>query len=162
MAISLRTFTLLKDLPVYNEQAGEILGRITDICITNDGKVSGFLVKGKGLFEKNRLIPIECISSIGNDGVMVANGEMLERLDGESEKTTYFLHSHHGLFQKPILTSEGEKLGLLEDVYFTEELGTIIGYEITDGFFADITEGKKVVKTKQPITVGEDVIVIDI
>ncbi|MCH1627681.1 PRC-barrel domain-containing protein [Ferdinandcohnia quinoae] len=158
----MRTFTLLKDLPVYDEQAGKLLGRVSDICITNEGKVSGLLVKGKGFFEKNRLAPIECISSFGNDGVMVSDKGMLEQLDDESEKTTYFLHSHHGLFQKPILTSEGEKLGLLEDVYFTEEMGTIIGYEITDGFFADITEGKKVVKAKQPFTVGEDVIVIDL
>lgn len=39
------------------------------------------------------------------------------------------------------MSNEGKKLGLLEDVYFMEEVGTIVGYELTDGFFSDITEG---------------------
>ncbi|MFS0861672.1 PRC-barrel domain-containing protein [Fredinandcohnia sp. 179-A 10B2 NHS] len=158
----MRTFTLLKDLPVYDEKAGKVLGKVSDICITSDGKVSALIMKGMGLFERDRLVPIECISSFGDDGVMVSNREQLQRLDNEAEIPTYFLHSHHGLFRKPMLSSEGEKLGLLEDVYFTEELGTIIGYEVTDGFFADITEGKKVVKSTQPLTIGEDVIVVDV
>ncbi|MFT4412744.1 PRC-barrel domain-containing protein [Fredinandcohnia humi] len=156
----MRTFMLLKDLPVYDEKAGKILGRVSDICITSDGKVSALLIKGKGLFERDRVVPIESISSFGKDGVMVSDYRLVEKVNHEADRPTYFLHSHHGLFRKPILSSEGEKLGLLEDVYFTEEVGTIIGYEVTDGFFADITEGKKVVKTEQPLKIGEDVIVV--
>lgn len=160
--ISLRTYSLLKDLPVFDEKEGKILGKVSDICISHEGNVSALVMKGKGLFERDRLVPIDCISSFGKDGVMVSDCMKLERLDQKADSPTYFLHSHQGLFRKPIMTSEGEKLGLLEDVYFTEELGTIIGYEVTDGFFADITEGKKVVKSNQPLTIGEDVIVVDI
>ncbi|MEH7236134.1 PRC-barrel domain-containing protein [Bacillus sp. JJ1562] len=156
----MRTFSLLKDLPVYDENSAEILGRIADLCITSDGKVSALIMKGKGLFERDRVVPIQCVSSIGDDGIMVSDVQMLERLDNEADTPTYFLHTHHGLFRKPLLSSEGQKLGLLEDVYFTEEVGTIIGYEVTDGFFADITEGKKVVKTEKPLKIGEDVIVV--
>jgi len=93
---------------------------------------------------------------------MVSDRSLLELLDNEADTPTYFLHTHHGLFRKPLLSSEGQKLGLLEDVYFTEEVGTIIGYEVTDGFFADITEGKKVIKTNEPLKIGEDVIVVSI
>lgn len=162
MAISLRTFSLLKDLPVYDESSAEVLGRIADLCITSDGKVNALIMKGKGLFERDRVVPIQSISSIGDDGIMVSNKMLLESMDNEADIPTYFLHTHHGLFRKPLLSSEGQKLGLLEDVYFSEEVGTIIGYEVTDGFFADITEGKKVVKTNKPLKVGEDVIVVSI
>ncbi|WP_010678235.1 PRC-barrel domain-containing protein [Bacillus timonensis] len=158
----MRTFSLLKDLPVYDETSAEVLGRVSDLCITSDGKVNALIMKGKGLFERDRVVPIQSISSIGDDGVMVTDKTLLERMDNESDTPTYFLHTHHGLFRKPLLSSEGQKLGLLEDVYFSEEVGTIIGYEVTDGFFADITEGKKVVKTTQPIKIGEDVIVVSI
>jgi len=158
----LRTFSLLKDLPVYDEKSAEELGRVSDLCITSDGKVNALILKGKGLFERDRVVPIESISSIGDDGVMVSDRSLLELLDNEADTPTYFLHTHHGLFRKPLLSSEGQKLGLLEDVYFTEEVGTIIGYEVTDGFFADITEGKKVIKTNEPLKIGEDVIVVSI
>ncbi|WP_449537082.1 PRC-barrel domain-containing protein [Ferdinandcohnia sp. Marseille-Q9671] len=158
----MRTFTLLKDLPVYDENSAEILGRVSDLCITPNGKVSALIMQGKGLFDKYRVVPIESISSLGDDGVMVSDRQLIERLDNEAQAPTYFLHTHHGLFRKPILSKDGVKLGLLEDVYFSEELGTIIGYEITDGFFADITEGKKVVKTNQPLKISEDVIVVDV
>ena len=46
-----------------------------------------------------------------------------------------------------MISKEGERLGLLEDVYFLEEVGTIVGYELSDGFFSDIMEGKRVIKT---------------
>ena len=46
-----------------------------------------------------------------------------------------------------MISEEGEPLGFLKDVYFQEEVGTIVGYEITDGFFSDITEGKQVIKS---------------
>ncbi len=153
---------MLKDLPIYDENSAEILGRVSDLCITSDGKVNALIMKGKGLFERDRVVPIQSISSIGNDAVMVSDQSLIERLDNEADTPTYFLHTHHGLFRKPLLSAEGQKLGLLEDVYFTEELGTIIGYEVTDGFFADITEGKKVVKTEKPLKIGEDVIVVSI
>ena len=63
---------------------------------------------------------------------------------------------------RPLLTSEGEKLGLVEDVYFMEELGTIVGYEVTEGLIADIKEGRKVVKTEHPLTIGKDILVIQL
>lgn len=161
MASSLRTLSLLKGLPVYNEKTGKILGQVVDLCINNSGQVDSLLLDGKGMFQRDRLIPLNQISSFGTDGVMVTcEIEALPIV--HTNKAIHFLNSHHGLFRKPVLTAEGEKLGLLEDVYFQEEMGTIIGYEITDGFFADITEGKKVVKTKRPITVGKDVIVVDV
>ena len=54
-----------------------------------------------------------------------------------------------------MLTAEGEKLGLLEDVYFMEELGTIIGYEVTEGLVADLVEGRRVVKTNASLTIAD-------
>ncbi len=57
---------------------------------------------------------------------------------------------------------EGEKLGIVEDVYFQEELGTIVGYECTDGFFSDLKEGKRVVKTDEPPAIGKDTIIVNV
>jgi uncharacterized protein YrrD len=53
-----------------------------------------------------------------------------------------------------LLTAEGEKLGLLEDVYFLEEVGTIVGYEVTEGLVADLVEGRRVVKSNSKLTIA--------
>ena len=42
-------------------------------------------------------------------------------------------------------------------------MDTIEAYELTDGFFADIAEGKKVVKASgEPLSIGKDAIVIEL
>jgi uncharacterized protein YrrD len=158
--ISLRTFSLLKGQQVYEEKSGKILGQVYDLCLNETGKVTALLMDSKGMFQRDRMIPIENVTAFGKDGIMVESDRELQPIT--KEKTNHTLYSHHGLYRKPLLTSEGEKLGLIEDVYFQEELGTIIGYEVTDGFFADITEGKKVVKTTEPLTIGKDVIVVNV
>ncbi len=43
-----------------------------------------------------------------------------------------------------------------------EEVGTIIGYELSDGFFSDIMEGKQVIKADQPPAIGKDAIIVDV
>lgn len=52
----------------------------------------------------------------------------------------------------------GEELGLLQDVYFKEKMGTIIAYETTDGFFSEST----VIKSKQPPALGKDTIIVSV
>ena len=61
-----------------------------------------------------------------------------------------------------MITKEGERLGFLEDVYFMEEVGTIIGYELSDGFFSDIMEGKRVIRADQPPAIGKDAIIVNV
>ncbi|MFC4320890.1 PRC-barrel domain-containing protein [Litchfieldia salsa] len=156
----MRTFSLLKGQPIYQSDKGKIIGHVSDICLNEYGSIVGILMDSKGLFQRDRLIPVESISSFGNDGIMIDSHVELKPIPKDA--STHFLYSHHGLFRKPVITSEGEKLGLLEDVYFMEEVGTIIGYELTDGFFADITEGKKVIKTTEPLTIGEEVLVVQV
>ena len=156
----MRTFSLLKGLSVFDRHSGNILGEVSDLCITNDGKIKGLIMDGKGLFKRDRMIPLKNVFSFGRDGIMIDS--QLELLPVKNMKVTRYFHTHQGLHGKPLLTAEGEKLGLFEDVYFQEELGTIIGYEVTDGFFADITEGKKVIKTCEPLTIGKDVIVVNV
>ena len=36
-----------------------------------------------------------------------------------------------------LFSEQGEELGLLQDVYFMEKMGTIVAYETTDGFFSE-------------------------
>lgn len=155
----LRTFSLLKGLPVIEIKSGAKLGEVSDLRITADGLVKGLLVKKGALLKKTFLIDIDDVSSFGWDGVMIEEQSFLK---SEKNADDYTFESENSLVGKVMMTREGEKLGLLEDVYFQEEVGTIIGYELSDGFFSDILEGKRVIKTDMPPAIGKDTIIVNV
>lgn len=158
----MRTFSSIKELPVYDKGTGKQLGRVLDLSFDKKGIVNGLMIDTKGLLKKNKLIPFSEIASFGKDGVMLSSEPIVKRTKEKLNKAYFLQNGHDRIIGKPLVTTEGEKLGLVEDVYFQEELGTIIGYEVTDGFFADMTEGRKVYQSKKPLTIGESILIVDL
>lgn len=155
----MRTFSLVKGQPVFNRQNGTKIGEVCDLWITDTGVVKGLLIKNGSFFKQTAFLSIEKVSSFGSDGIMVDGSSQLEKLKIVPE---YTLAHHKSLVGKMLFSKEGDALGILEDVYFQEELGTIVGYEVTDGFFTDITEGKQVINTQMPPAIGKDAIIVDV
>ncbi|MBP2240526.1 uncharacterized protein YrrD [Cytobacillus eiseniae] len=155
----MRTFSLLKGLPVINIQNGMRMGDVCDIRISGNGIVTGLLVRKGALLKRTSLIDVRDVYSFGWDGVMIEDPSVLKPIKKSSE---YTFQSQNRLTGKMLMTKEGERLGLVEDVYFHEELGTIIGYELSDGFFSDMLEGKRVVKTEVPPAIGKDTIIVNV
>jgi uncharacterized protein YrrD len=156
---TLRTFSLLKGQPVFECSIGAKIGEVTDLCITNEGVVKGLMVKKGAFFKQTYFLDIRDVASFGWDGVMIEDDDSLERLKTTPE---YTLNHQHSLNGKMMISKSGESLGLLQDVYFHEELGTIVGYEITDGFFSDITDGKQIIHSEKPPAIGKDAIIVDV
>jgi len=155
----LRTFSLLKGQPVFETRSGTRIGEISDLCISGTGKVNGLLVKKGVFFKQTFFLDIQKVAAFGWDGVMVEDTKQLQKLKKNPEYTFNHQHSIDGML---MLTKSGESLGLLKDVYFQEEVGTIVGYEITDGFFSEITEGKQVIQSGKPLAIGKDAIIVDV
>jgi uncharacterized protein YrrD len=155
----LRTFSLVKGLPVYELKSGSKLGEVSDVSISRDGKIKGLLLKKSALFKRNKFVDLHNIASFGWDGIMVQADLVLEPIHSPPDFT---LEHQNSLSGKMVMSTEGERLGLVEDVYFLEEMGTIVGYECTDGFFSDIKEGKRVVKTVEPPAIGKDTIIVNV
>ncbi|AZU63448.1 PRC-barrel domain-containing protein [Neobacillus mesonae] len=153
----MRTFSLLKGQPVFETKSGRKIGEVTDLFLSTTGTVEGLLVKKGVFFKQSCFLDIQNVSSFGWDGVMIDDENALEKQKEGSEYTS--AHSIEGMM---MLSKSGNSLGLLKDVYFQEELGTIVGYEITDGFFSDIMEGKQVIHTREPLTIGKDAIIVDV
>lgn len=155
----MRTFSLLKGKPVF-DNGGELIGEVCDICIGEDGLVTDLLLLGKGLIGKKYRLPIQSVTSFGNDGVMIDSKNNLVKYYELHDEFT--MHHNQPLAKKNTLSQQGDILGLLDDVYFMEEVGTIVGYELTDGFFSDITEGKRVIRTAHPPKIGKDAMIVSV
>lgn len=145
---------------VMDKTSGNVIGKVTDFCVCEPGQVKGILVDEKGIFNRTKFLPFENIHGFGDFEVMVENYQLFPIVKNEQGQV-YFEH-YHGLKGKVFLTEEGNKLGLLDDVYFEEKLGTIVGYEVTDGFFADIAEGKKIISYPSDLVIGKDAVVVTV
>lgn len=152
----MRTFSHLKGSDVYDRN-GDLLGSVWDVSISADGKVNGLLLKTKSLTGKKMLLPMKHVT-FGKDCMIVHNKDDLKKYKENEDE--YTMSSYQPIMRKNILSAEGKQLGKLNDVYFLEELGTIIGYELTDGFFSDMTEGKQMIPIERPPKIGKDAIII--
>ncbi|MDP4083406.1 MAG: PRC-barrel domain-containing protein [Bacillota bacterium] len=155
----MRTFSLLRGLPVYDQTSGSIVGEVFDLSVTKAGLVNALLIKKGSLFKQTFFLSIDKVTSFGADGVMIDDPKQIVKLKTIPD---YTFATNNAISGKMLLSKSGDSLGLLEDVYFQEEVGTIVGYEVTDGFFTDISEGKHVFKTNTPPRIGKDAIIVDV
>ncbi|MCT8139562.1 PRC-barrel domain-containing protein [Anaerobacillus sp. CMMVII] len=157
----MRTFSVLNGLPVISLTGGKEIGKVIDLLF-HKTHVEGFLIDQNGWLNRHLFVPLENIHAIGHDALIIDDVKELSTFD---KKQFPFYSLHNGtkkIVGKTLMSTEGEKLGLVEDVYFNENLGNIVGYEVTDGLIADLKEGKRVLKSTTPLTVGEEVLVIDL
>jgi uncharacterized protein YrrD len=157
--VALRTYSLLKDMPVC-DQDGIILGEVCDIGIAENGKVKNLLLKGKGFFSKLYCLPIDQVETYGKNSIIIRKNNDLNKFKEAGNEHT--MNHFQPIAKNYTISTCGEQLGLLEDVYFLEEVGTIIGYELTDGFFSDILEGKRVIHSVHPPKFGKDAIIVTV
>ncbi len=101
----MRTFSLLKGLPVYELKSGTKIGDVRDLSISSNGMVKGLLLKKGVLFKKTFCIDIQNVTSFGCDGVMVEDSRVLEHL---KEPAEYTFENKVRLVGRMMLSEEGE------------------------------------------------------
>ncbi|NPC93489.1 hypothetical protein HOO54_14900 [Bacillus sp. WMMC1349] len=153
----MRTCNELEGLNVYDRQSTLLLGLITDICFSHEGTCLGFIMEEKRRFYHHRsLLPLPSVTDINSNGVYV---DFTQFKPMPIPKNSY---SYDQLKQKMVKTKEGSSLGILEDVYFASDSGIIVAYELSDGFFADLSgEKKQVHSSGEPLEVGKNSIVLN-
>ena len=146
-------------LPVLAINTGDRLGEVRDLLFNYQWKLEGILLEEKAFLRKGRMVPVQQIVAIGEDCVSVASEDGIQPLSTDSS----LIGMRHGeqLFKgKLVYTVNGKELGQIEDVYFQTELGTIIGYELSDGFISDMMEGRQVLRHIPQLIWGKDALIV--
>jgi uncharacterized protein YrrD len=147
-------------MPVIEIAGGKQLGYVKDIALDSDWTVQAVVVDTKNWFSGPKVVTCGSIVAFGDDAVTVQSDGCLETLE-TPDGWRYLDSGDERVKGKPIMTINGLQLGVVEDVYFEEKLGKkIIGYELTDGFISDITEGRKHLPAPASVTWGEDAIIV--
>jgi len=145
-------------LPVLDLSSGKKIGTVKDIYFNQNGELKGLSVDSHGLFGKISYLDFEHIGAIGDDAVTIGASRFLLTHGMEHY---YGFHSGEKSYKGlSVMTTNGHELGQIQDVYFMEEMGKIIGYELSDGFLTDVTEGRKTIQHPQKLVIGEDAMLV--
>ncbi|WP_230986655.1 PRC-barrel domain-containing protein [Cohnella fermenti] len=150
-------------LPVFL-QNGKKAGRIRDVGFDEFWQLSCIVLDSQVWFRRAvRIVRWADVMKCGGDAVIIASRQAIATIRARELLRSF----HTGVVQLrelPVFTEDGQELGRVSDVYFPKTEGTqIIGYELTDGFLADVFEGRrKLLLPEGPegVTLGEDAILV--
>ncbi len=146
-------------LTVTARKSGKQLGAVVDLLFNNEQQFVGCMLEHCGWWRHRGFIPIDKITQVGKDAVMVADVTSLFPFTKQEKAYTCFLSGEKRLKGRPIMLAGGTFLGLIENVYFHPEMGTLIGYELSNGLFNDLQDGRKVLQTEELVNWDQEVLI---
>ncbi len=108
-----------------------------DLLVNQEGETVGFRLEQKGLFLRDCFLPISHLLQIKSECLVI-----------NQSNHQAFLPIHtcievNGLLNKRLLSDDERLIGIVKDVYLSPDLGRIELIEISEGWFADLQEGRK-------------------
>jgi uncharacterized protein YrrD len=157
----MRKGTSLEGLKVIGQSDGTDLGRVRDVVFDYEtSRVLALVLSGKELFGliDAQVVPWSYIREIGPDSIMVESGASIIRA-GDDPVVKAEMEREHGLKGREIHTTDGKNLGSFSDIYFQND-GTVVGYEVSGGVFADMSTGRRFMPIPTSFTIGQDVAIV--
>lgn len=148
-------------LRVITLERGEKIDDVEDLIYDpTQNRVVALLVDEGGWFSDARVIPFEHVKHIGKDAVMVESDQVLKKASQMPERISHIAKDDTFLTKTKIITESGTMLGKVTDIHFDSETGDVVELEVSEGGLKDLQSGKKRVKVKDIITVGEDATIV--
>jgi uncharacterized protein YrrD len=150
-------------LPVIAVKKGKQIGKVRDIMIDSEWNACGILLEHKRWFSSPKYVAWEDLISVGDDAVMLGSEDAVHSEEEKFPEVILWNGSHRKIHGMPVVTVNGHQLGIIEDVYFGENMGRkIVGYELTDGLISDLREGRKWLPAPEQVTLGEDAVIVPV
>ncbi|HZG80028.1 MAG TPA: PRC-barrel domain-containing protein [Brevibacillus sp.] len=148
-------------LPVMCLQTGETIGTVRDILCDPTWHVRGVLLSEQGWFHPGTYIPSERIHAVGESCLTVSGKDAITPLlDLAGIEPVGIVTGKTKLKGKAVVTASGNILGRVEDVYFSANWEKLVGYELSNGWIADVTEGRKRFSAPPSVIVGEENLIV--
>lgn len=143
---------------------GKSIGKVKDVLLDEFWRLSGLVMDARLRFRKAfKVVSWDALAQCGEDALLLREDGAVETKAGKELLRT-FQCGIVRLKHMPVYTTNGVELGRVSDVYFKESEGTpLIGFELTDGFFADVFEGRRRLFLQDGpdnVVLGEDAILV--
>ncbi|MBC8080190.1 MAG: PRC-barrel domain-containing protein [Gorillibacterium sp.] len=148
-------------LPVIDLKTGRRIGTVKDMMFDSNWQIRCILLETKTWLTAPRAVELDDTVSLGEDAVTVQEKPI--NTDCPVMENAFFLFQDKKIIGLPILTKNGQELGLVEDVYFDEKVDKrIVGFEMSEGFLSDVTEGRKWLPFPEDALLGEDAVIVPV
>lgn len=146
--------------PIVALSNGEQVDNVRDVIFDPQGnQVLALLTDEAGWFSAARAVPYGRVQSIGEKAVMIASPEDVTTTR-KDDRLKHALETKTNLIGMTLLTTGGENLGKISDVYFDAGTGRVEGYEATGGLFSDMTRGRTFIPAPGHVQIGADAAIV--
>jgi len=145
-------------MKVISQADAADLGNVKDLIFDHESdELLALLISEKELFGliDAQIVPWTEVQNIGPDAIMVISRDSKIRA-GDDTNVNRVMTRETALSGTRILTTDGQDLGTLADMYIDETSGRVVGYEVSGGFFADTVSGKRFMTSPDSISIGSD------
>ena len=136
------------------------LGFVGEALYDGENNVKGFLLEGEngftGKFVK-KFIALEDILKLNNTVCVVYSSASVKKFSRK-----YDLKQKNDLEEimgRSVMSEKGENLGVVHDMVFDIETGSLEGFELSKGFMNDMIEGRKVIFMRDGVEFGKEYII---
>ncbi len=133
---------------------------VKDLIIGEENdSIVALLVDEGGLFSGSTVVPIEAVRSFGKDAVVIDDSSAVVAASS-LPRVHAIIDRKESLLGKKVFTNEGQELGKIGDMYFTETDGKIVGLEVSGGTIGDLAKGTSYLPIEDVQRSGADVVFV--
>lgn len=147
-------------LPILSVASGRVAGMVRDILCDACGRTLGVVMKEASWMQDGMYIPVQAIHSVGEDYLTVHDDAPTPLYTLRNLETISLVTGKNRLKGKIVVTKNGERLGTIEDVYFSMNWEKLVGYEISNGWITDVTEGRKRLAAMDGCMIGVETLIV--
>lgn len=136
------------------------LGKVIDLIFDQTAdQCLGLVMSEGGLMSEAQVVPWSEIRTVGPDAIMVNASTSKVGVSGAPDLQAA-MNADTSLSGDRLMTTGGNALGTLGDVYLDETTGRVQGYEVSGGLVSDVSSGKNYLPADAIPQVGRDTILV--
>ena len=147
-----------RGVPVITLKDAHKLGYLGEPIYNKEEEIQGFFVDGaKGL--GRRYVELDDILRMGKDHCVIYSEASLHK----TNKIKHLLKGRNPLestLGRDVYDGSGKNIGVVRDLAFSMETGTIEGIELSRGFMEDLRTGRRLLPLDEHVEIGEHQITV--
>lgn len=148
-------------LPIISLSSGEEIGAVNDILCDMEWRKLGVVIQNGDWLRSGAYIPSDRIHAVGEDYLTIEGKDAITSMqEFANQETIGFMTGKQKLKGKPVLTRNGDFLGSIEDVYFSLNWEKLVACELSQGWIADLTEGRKRLPITPSLVLGKKNLIV--
>ncbi|HUG31223.1 MAG TPA: PRC-barrel domain-containing protein [Candidatus Limnocylindria bacterium] len=145
---------------ILSLEEGVKLDKVSDVVVDPEGKrVIALVVSEGGFMSSSKVVPVDEVSSYGKDAVVIRSAGSIVTTSADPALRE-LVDREEKIIGKNVYTTTGDDQGSIADVYFDEETGLVVGYEVSGGMLGDAAKGRSYLATDEIDSIGDDVIYV--